>query len=101
MNNTLYHRGPDDSGVEMTNSSQKSFQAKAGVITDLGEVKIVINPSLRFDGTDVWFDIGLPKGMEKYVDSVEGWLAPNGQISSAYRTAYNRLPVPRNFMYQL
>ena len=75
----------DDSGVEMTNSSQKSFQAKAGVITDLGEVKIVINPSLRFDGTDVWFDIGLPKGLEKYVDSVEGWLSPNGQISSAYR----------------
>lgn len=75
----------DDSGVEMTNSSQKSFETKAGVITDLGEVKIVINPSLRFDGTDVWFDIGLPKDVEKHVDSVEGWLSPNGQISSAYR----------------
>ena len=75
----------DASGAEMINSSQKSFEAKAGVITDLGEVKFVINPSLRFDGTDVWFDIGLPKGAEKYIDSVEGWLSRNGQISSAYR----------------
>ena len=75
----------DSDGVRLTNRSEKSFQAEAGVITDLGEVKLVINPNLRFDGTDVWFDIGLPKGAEKYIDSVEGWLSRNGQISSAYR----------------
>ena len=75
----------DSDGVRLTNRSEKSFQAEAGVITNLGEVKLVINPNLRFDGTDVWFDLGLPKGAEKYIDSVEGWLSRNGQISSAYR----------------
>lgn len=75
----------DSDGVTLTNRSEKSFEAEAGVITNLGEVKLVINPNLRFDGTNVWFDLGMPKGAEKYIDSVEGWLSPNGQISSAYR----------------
>lgn len=75
----------DSDGVTLTNRSEKSFAAEAGVITNLGEVKLVINPNLRFDGTDVWFDLGLPKGAEKYIDSLQGWLSPDGQISSAYR----------------
>jgi hypothetical protein len=75
----------DPDGVRLTNRSEKSFVAEAGVITDLGEVKIVVSPNLRFEGTNVWFDMGLPKGAEKYIDSVEGWLSPSGQISNAYR----------------
>jgi hypothetical protein len=84
----------DASGVVLTNSSEKSFEAKAGVIRDLGEVKIVVTPNIRVEhvyssgahtGTNIWFDLGLPSGMEQYVESVEGWISKSGQIADAYR----------------
>ena len=84
----------DASGVMLTNSSEKSFEAKAGVIRDLGEVKIVVTPNIRVEhvyssgahtGTNIWFDLGLPGGMEQYVESVEGWISKSGQIADAYR----------------
>ena len=86
----------DASGVEMTNESQKSFEAKAGVIQDLGEVKVVVKPRVWaehiYSGgahvrTDVWLDLGLPSGMEKYVEEVYGYLHPSGgSVANFYRT---------------
>jgi hypothetical protein len=84
----------DASGVIMTNSSEKSFEAKAGVIRDLGEVKIVLTPNIHVEhlyssgahtGTNIWFDLGLLSGMEQYVESVEGWISKSGEIEGAYR----------------
>ena len=84
----------DASGVILTISSEKSFEAKAGVIRDLGEVKIVVTPNIRVEhvyssgahtGTNIWFDLGLPGGMEQYGESVEGWISKSGQIADAYR----------------
>ena len=84
----------DASGVILTNSSEKSFEAKAGVIRDLGEVKIVVTPNIHVEhlyssgahtGTNIWFDLGLPSGMEQYVESVEGWISKSGEIEDAYR----------------
>ena len=83
-------------GVTLTNESTKSFEAKAGTIQDLGEVKIVVKPRVwaqhvysggKHVRTDVWMDLGLPSGMEEYVESVEGWLQPmGGSVSNLVRT---------------
>lgn len=76
----------DATGVRLTNRSEKSFEAKAGVIRDLGEVKITVDPKVRVEHiysggnhvrTDVWVEHGLPSGMEKYIETIEGWMLPN------------------------
>ena len=83
-------------GVTLTNESTKSFEAKAGTIQDLGEVKIVVKPRVwaqhvysggKHVRTDVWLDLGLPSGIEKYVEEVYGYLHPSGgSVSNLCRT---------------
>jgi hypothetical protein len=83
-----------ENGANYTKSSTKSINAESGKIQDLGiiefsvEPKVVashVYPSGKLSGTSVMLDLGLPPGMEEYVDRVEAYVQKNGQ-GNVYRS---------------
>lgn len=81
-------------GATYTNSSTKTFTAKAGTIKNLGEIDFAENPSAvarhSYDadgvltGTSVEFSLGLPDGMEKYVTRVSARMKDSSGIEYRY-----------------
>ena len=72
-----------ENGANYTKSSTKIFSAEAGMIKDLGVIDFPIEPKVwaehlypsgKLSGTSVHLDLGLPPGMEDYVDKVEAYL---------------------------
>ena len=72
-----------ENGSTYTKTSDKSFTAQAGKIKDLGIIEFPIEPKVVashiytsgvLTGTSVQLNLGLPPGMEDYVDKVEAYL---------------------------
>lgn len=72
-----------ENGANYTKSSEKSFSAEVGTIRDLGTIDFSVEPKVwaehlypsgKLSGTSVKLDLGLPPGMEEYVDKVEAYV---------------------------
>lgn len=83
-----------ENGANYTKSSTKSFSADAGMIKDLGVIELSVEPKVwaehvypsgKLSGTSVMLDLGLPPGMEEYVDRVEAYVQKDGQ-GNVYRS---------------
>lgn len=83
-----------ENGANYSKTSSKNFSAEAGKIKDLGVIEFSVEPKVwaehaypsgKLSGTSVMLDLGLPPGMEEYVDRVEAYVQKNGQ-DNVYRS---------------
>ena len=83
-----------ENGANYSKTSSKNFSAEAGKIKDLGVIEFSVEPKVwaehaypsgKLSGTSVMLDLGLPPGMEEYVDRVEAYVQKDGQ-GNVYRS---------------
>lgn len=83
-----------ENGANYSKTSSKNFSAEAGKIKDLGVIEFSVEPRVwaehtypsgKLSGTSVMLDLGLPPGMEEYVDRVEAYVQKPG-YGNVYRS---------------